>query len=144
MVRYCLSLMVFLAGIILTINASAGRASFYLDIPSLIIVGIFPFLFVSILFGFNEMRSAFSVPFKKGTEKYKLIKSLNFFKIYGETTWIMGIISVLIGVIAVIVVLEDKSTLDLNIAVLLISLLYSGIINVVIVIPFTVLIKKRL
>jgi flagellar motor component MotA len=115
-----------------------------LDVPSFIIVGIFPFLFVSILFGFREMIFAFSVPLKKDTEKDALIKALNFFKIYGKITWIAGFIAVLIGYIATLVALEDKTALGPNLAVGLISMLYSGIINVIIIIPFTVFIKKQL
>jgi flagellar motor component MotA len=135
---------VFFAGIILTIFTSGGILWPYVDVPSLIIVGIFPFLFVSILFGFKEMVLAFSVSLKKETEKDKLMKSLNFFQIYSKTTWIAGFIAVLIGVVAILVNLEDKMALGPNLALALISMIYSGIINVVIIIPFTVFIKKQL
>jgi flagellar motor component MotA len=144
MIRYLLSLIVFFAGIIWTILTSGGSVWTYLDIPSLIIVGIFPFLFASVLFGFKEMGLAFSVSIRKETEKEKLINALNFFKIYGRTTWIAGYIAALIGVIAILVYLEDKTALGPNMAVTLFSMLYSGIINIVIIIPFTVFIKKQL
>jgi chemotaxis protein MotA len=106
------------------------------------IVGIFPFLFVSVLFGFKEMGLAFSVSMR--TEKGKLLNAIIFFKTYGKITWIAGCIAVLIGVVAMLVNLEDKTTLGPNLALALISMLYSGIINVVIIIPFTVFIKKQL
>jgi flagellar motor component MotA len=137
-------LIVFLAGIVLTIFTSGGGISIYLDIPSLIIVGVFPFLFVSILFGFKEMGLAFSVSIKKETERKKLVNALNFFKIYGKVTWIAGYIAVFIGVITMLANLEDKTALGPNLALALISMLYSGIINVVIIIPFTVFIKKQM
>lgn len=116
----------------------------YLDIPSLIIVGIFPFIFTSILFGFKETGSAFSAAIKKGTEKGKLINAVNFFRVYGKVTWIAGCIAVLIGVIAALANLEDKTALGPNLALALTSMLYSGIINAVIVIPFMTFIKKQM
>jgi flagellar motor component MotA len=98
MIRYLFSLIVFFAGIILAIFTSGGNAWTYVDIPSLIIVGIFPFFFASVLFGFKEMGLAFSVSIRKETEKEKLIKAFDFFRIYGKVTWIAGFIAVLIGV----------------------------------------------
>jgi flagellar motor component MotA len=133
-----------LSGIVWTIITSGGSVLTYFDIPSFIFVGIFPFIFVSVIFGFKEMLLAFSVSLKKETEKEKLISALNFFKIYGKTTWLAGFIVVLIGVIAVLIYLEDKTALGPNLAVALFSMLYSGIINVIIIIPFTVFIKKQL
>ncbi|MDR1301009.1 MAG: hypothetical protein LBK43_00865 [Treponema sp.] len=136
--------MVFLVGIGLPILTVVGDVSIYLDIPSLIIAGILPFLFTSILFGFKEMGSAFSVSIRKETEREALINALNFFKIYGKVTWIAGYIAVFIGVIAMLANLADKTAWGPYLALALFSLLYSGIINVVIIIPFTVFIKKQL
>ena len=148
MVRYLLSLIIFFIGFISAIIYSGGTIMTYImsyiDIPSIIFVGIFPFIFVSIIFGFKEMSSAFSVPFKKEVKNDKLIKALNFFKIYGKTTWIAGFIAVLIGVVAILVNLEDRMKLGPNLALALISLLYCGIINVIIIIPFTVFIKREM
>jgi flagellar motor component MotA len=136
-------LVVFFTGIFWAIITSGGSVWTYLDIPSFIFVGIFPFIFASIIFGFKEMGLAFSVSLKKETEEEKLINALNFFKIYGRITWIAGSVAVLIGVIAMLAHSEDKTALGPNMAVALISMLYSGIINVIII-PFMVFIKKQL
>ena len=144
MIKYIISILVFFSCIVLTIFSSGGTVLPYIDIPSLIIVGIFPFLFISIVFGFKEMASAFKISFKKEPERDKLIKAINFFKAYCKATWISGFIAMLIGVIAMLIWLEDKTKLGPNMAVALISLLYCGIINVVIIIPFTVYIKGHL
>jgi hypothetical protein len=144
MVRYLFSLIVFFAGIIPAILTSDACVLIYPDISGLMIVGIFPFLFVSVLFGFKEMGLAFSAAIRKETEKEKLLNASYFFKIYGEVTWIAGGIAVLIGVIAILANLGDKTVLGTNLAFALISLLYSGIINIAIIIPFTVFIKKQL
>jgi hypothetical protein len=144
MVRYLLSLLVFLAGIVLTIIASGGMTVFYGNILSFLIVGIFPLVFVGILFGFKEIGFSFSAALKKDIGKDKLIKALGFFKIYGKTIWIAGFTAILIAAITMVVALEDKSGLGPNLSMILITLLYSGIINLVIIIPFTVFIKKQL
>jgi flagellar motor component MotA len=144
MIRYLASLAVFLGGIVSTIFVSGSTLWYYIDIPSLIIVGILPFLFVSIIFGYREMVSAFSVLSRKETEREKLIKAYDFFKMYGKVTWIMGFIAVIVGVVAILANLEDKTALGPNLALALISMMYSGIINAVIVIPFSVIIKNQL
>jgi hypothetical protein len=134
----------FLIGIISAIFYSGGTIMSYIDIPSIIFIGIFPFIFVSIIFGFKEMSLAFSVPFKKDVENDKLKKALNIFKIYGKTTWITGFIAVLIGLVAILENVDDKMKLGPNLALALVSLLYCGIINVIIIIPFTIFIKRKL
>ena len=144
MIRYLLSLIMFLIGIISAILYSGGTIMSYIDIPSIIFIVIFPFIFVSIIFGFKEMSLAFSVSFKKDVENDKLKKALNIFKTYGKTTWITGFIAVLIGLVAILENVDDKMKLGPNLALALVSLLYCGIINVIIIIPFTILIKKKL
>jgi hypothetical protein len=144
MIRYLLSLLVFLVGIFLTIITSGGMVVFYGNVLSFLIVGIFPLLFLGILFGFKEIGFSFLTALRKDIEKDKLTKALDFFKIYGKTIWIVGFTASLIVVITMLVALEDKSGLGPNLSMILITLLYSGIINIVIVIPFTVFIKKQL
>ena len=144
MTRYLLSLAVFFAGVVLAIFLSGGAIWPYIDIPSLLIVGVVPFIFVSILFGFKNMASVFSVPFKNEATEDKLKTALAFFRVYGKTVWLAGIISVLIGAVAILAFVEDKTRLGPNFAIVLISLLYSAIINLTVVLPYTVLIKKRM
>ena len=144
MIRYLVSLLAFLAGIFMTIITSGGMVVFYGNILSFLTVGIFPLLFLGILFGFKEIGFSFSAALRKDIEKDKLIKAFDFFKIYGKTIWIVGFIVGLIVAITMLVALEDKSGLGPNLSMILITLLYSGIVNIVIVIPFTVFIKRQL
>jgi len=144
MIRYLVSLIVFAAGsvsAVLLTGAASGRP--FLDLPSFIIVGVVPFLFVSVLFGFKEMSAAFSAPLQKEAEKGKLERSLAFFKTYAKATWLTGLVSVLIGIITMLVTLEDKASIGPMVALALLSLFYCGIINLVIIVPFTVFIKKQ-
>jgi hypothetical protein len=88
--------------------------------------------------------SAFSAALGKEPEKAALLKALHFFKVYGKVTWIAGYIAVLIGVIAMLVNLEDKTAIGPNLALALTAMLYSGIIQVVLILPFRAFIHKRL
>ena len=142
--RYLISLIFFLLGLIsaLFIGEEVYFLT-YVDIPIFIYVVLFPFLFVSIIFGFKEMAAAFLILKEKNPEKEKLEKALEFFKVYGKTTWIIGSIIFVISVIQLLRNTYDYSAFFPNLSVDLISLLYCGIINALII-PFTVFIKKRL
>ena len=144
MIRYVLSLLVFFAGFYVTFLISGDSILNLLWLPSFISVGIFPFLFVSVLFGFKNMASAFSSAVKKETEKEKLLKAVEFFNLYGKITWLAALIAVILGTIGVLANLEDRAMLGPNFALVLISLLYSGFINAVVILPFTFLLKKQL
>jgi flagellar motor component MotA len=145
MVRYLVALFVLLAGIIAPaylidkINPMA-----FVDIPSFIISVIMPFLFVSIFFGFKKTSNAFSIPLKKEPEKDKLKPALNFFKMYGITTWVAGLVGIIIGLISMLLNFDDKNKVGPALAIILISLFYSAIINMLIIIPFRVFINKHI
>jgi flagellar motor component MotA len=144
MVRYLISLVLFLTGAISAILLGGGRINVFLDIPSFLIIGILPFLFVSILYGFKEMGLAFSTAFENNADKEQLKKAINIFKIWGKTIWITSLIAILIGVMLMLVFLEDKNAIGPNLAVALISVLYAALLYVLIIIPFTVFLKNQL
>ena len=144
MARFIVSLAVFAVGFVSAITLEGCSVFNYLDFPSLIIAVVLPFLFVSTLFGFKEMGRAFSIPLKKEPEKDKLIPALAFFKMYGKATWLAGLVGVISGVISMLVNLEDKNQVGPALALAIVSLLYSGIINLAVIIPFTIFIKKHL
>jgi hypothetical protein len=143
MLRYWLSLIVSLAGFYLTMLLSGSQPFQYVSIPSLIIVGLFPLVFVTVLFGYKNMVLAFSIPKKKETSKEELILGLHFFKTYGITIWVTGFISVLIAFLSIMENLGDKMALGSMLALMTLSLLYCGILYMVIIIPFTVFINKK-
>jgi flagellar motor component MotA len=144
MARYLVSLLVCAIGIACTILATGGSAWNYLDLPSFIMVGLLPFLFVSVLFGFRNMAAAFSVALKKESGKDALMHALHFFKMYAKTTWFAVLIAVIIGIVGTLATLNDLSQIGPYFALALVSPLYCGIINMVIIIPFTIFIKKHL
>jgi hypothetical protein len=145
MLRYLVALVVLAAGIISSAFLIDGIGiKAVLDFPGFIISVIMPFLFVSIIFGFKEMRNAFSVSLQKEPEKDKLLPALNFFKTYGKITWIAGIVGVIVGFITMLVNLDDRENIGAFLAKMLVSPLYSAIIYMLIIIPFSIFINKHL
>ncbi|MDR0502573.1 MAG: hypothetical protein LBH16_04560 [Treponema sp.] len=146
MFRYIISVVLFIAGISFSIIATKGDTSSilsFINIPSFAIVGIIPFLFVSILFGIKNTGSIFLIPFKKETDKEKLIEAINYFKFLGKTIWLASFLLLLISVISLLSV-DDISAYRANFAMSLLSILYAIILNVLVIIPFFVFIKKQL
>jgi flagellar motor component MotA len=146
MIRYVISLLVFVAAVVFVVAVSGGSVTDILDVPSFIIAGIVPFLLVSVLFGFKNMAAAFSTAVQKDAGKDRLLKAAVFFTFYGRITWIMTIIGVIIGLIPMLRywLPEDITGLAPNISILLFLLLYGGIIYAVLILPFTLLLKKQL
>ena len=144
MIRFLVSLVVCIIGIFYSFFISSGSIPVFFDFPSIIIIGIFPFIYVCILFGFKDMVAAFSTALKKEEGKDKLILALTFFKKYEKIIWIMGFINTIICVIIALRNIDDIPAIGPNFSLALIPLLYCGIINLVIIIPFTLFIKKQL
>jgi len=142
--RYWSAVVVFFAGTVFTVLMGGGKILSLVDIPSLLIVGIVPFLFVSILFGFKEMACAFSIQSKSDCDKETLEKAIRFFDIYGKTLWLTGIISVIIGIINILINLGDTAAFGPNLALALISIFYCCIIHILIIIPSMMAIKNQL
>jgi Flagellar motor component len=144
MVRYLLSLLVFFAGFVFTILV-AGQSLFpFLDIPTFITVGVVPFLFTSVLFGFREMKAAYKTALQKEPDAGRVSKSKGFFNVLGAAIWIMGMVGVITGVIGMLSSLEDRAAIGPNMALALLSIFYSGILYLAAVFPFTLLLKKKM
>jgi len=143
MVRYLLSVIVFLAGFVFTILMCGQSFLPLMDLPTLITVGLVPFLFVSVLFGFREMKAAYRTALQKEPDADRIFKSQGFFNIFGATIWIMGMVSVIIGIIGMLGDLEDQASIGPNMALALLSMFYSGLLYLAAVFPFTLLLKKK-
>jgi flagellar motor component MotA len=145
MIRYIFSLIVGILFLLLGILCVAGvtPGSFY-DLPSLIITVVVPFTLMYILHGNTAFWMALRAPFKKDISKELLVKANMFFTYYSITTWLSGISAVLIGNIAMLKNLEDKTQLGPNRALAFMSLLYAALINLLVLIPFKVLLNKKI
>ena len=144
MKRYWLSILILAVGIAFPVAVAGQSFLPFLDLPSFIITVVTPFFFVTILFGFKEMRRAFAILRKKENEHDTLMSALTFFRGYGKATCLSAIIASIAGGIGMLANLNDKASIGPNLALALEVLLYCGVVQLVIVIPYTVLIHKQL
>jgi chemotaxis protein MotA len=115
----------------------------YIDIPTFFMVGLIPFLLVSVLFGFRKMKAAYITALQKEPDVDRISKSQVFFNAFGAAIWIMGMIGTLIGFVEILEDAEDRSYIGPNMALALLSIYYSGILYLTTVLPFTLLLKKK-
>jgi len=144
MIRYLVSLIVLLIGIFLINFFTGGTIPNLLNIYSFMIIGIFPIIFVCILYGIKDTVSAFLILTKNEQNNENLLKALNFFKLFGKITWITGIVAIIIIAVTMLVYLEDRNGLGPNLHTILITLLYCGVINIGVIIPYSTLIKRKI
>jgi flagellar motor component MotA len=142
--NYFLSIVVLAVCFAGTVFTSGGRLIQYLDIPSIIIMVFFPFVYQCLIFGASAVKRAFTTAFKDNATEKQLTNAQLFFKSYGKIIWLSAFVTVLIGTVAILANLEDPTLLGPNFAIALISLLYGGLIHIVIIIPNSVFLKKRL
>jgi flagellar motor component MotA len=132
------------ASFVSTVYASGGTMWIFLDVPSFIIAVILPFGYQWFLFGTAALKNAFSAGFCKTVSFEDAEKTRLFFKTYAHATWFAAVLAVFIGVVTMLVNLEDKTMLGPNMAVALLSLLYAVLVNLLIILSNTSLIKKCL
>jgi len=147
MIRYIISIVLFFSTTIFAIILNKVSLASFLWTLSFIIVIVLPFLFVSILYGFRygfkKMILAFSLPFNRSIDKEKLSKAIVFFKSYEKITWIACIVGILIGVVTLLINFDDISYWGPNYALILLSIFYAAMVNIIMIIPFTILIRKK-
>jgi len=143
MKRYVISLLVFLAGFCLATIVSGGDLMNFVDIPTFFLVGLLPFLLVSVLFGFREMKAAYTTALQKEPDVDRISKAQVFFNAFGTAIWIMGMIGVLNVFVIILANLGDESKIGPNIALALLSIHHSCTLYLITVLPFTLLLKKK-
>jgi flagellar motor component MotA len=144
LLNYFLAVLVLVFSLAGTIFMSGGTPHGYLEIPSILIMVFFPFVYQCLLFGVSTAKNAFTAGFKKDADMEQLTKAQLFFKNYSKVIWITALVVVFIGTVAILKYLEDRTMLGPNFALAFLSILYGGIIHLVIIIPNSVFLKKRL
>jgi flagellar motor component MotA len=144
LLNYFLAVLVLAFSFAGTVFMSGGTPSLCLDIPSILIMVFFPFVYQCLLFGVSTAKIAFTAGFKKDATMEQLAKAQLFFKNYSKVVWVTALAVVLIGMVTILKNLEDRTMLGPNFALALLSLLYGGILHLVIIIPNSVFLKKRL
>jgi transcriptional regulator with XRE-family HTH domain len=114
----------------------------FLDLYAVLIVIISPFIFMGILYGFKNTIAAFTITYKNNDKK-DLLSAKTFFEIYGITVFLIAFITSVISFIALLKY-QTREEFAPAIALIVISFLYAGIINLLIVIPYLIIIKKKI
>ena len=123
---------------------SAGSNPIWLlHFPSFVVVGVLPFLVVSVVLGFGEMRSAFSAAVKKCSEKSEIARALVFFDAFGKRCVRLGLLGLVSGAVSFFMNFGDTAAIGPNIGLMLMSL-YAGFVHIAVIIPLTAILKKRL
>ena len=116
----------------------------YMDVPSLVVV-VCPAFFLSLgVFGLREMGRAFTAGWRDGLSETELRKALAYFDALQQYLIISGVIGTLIGVTTILGQYGDSGSVGKGMALSLLTVLYSLVFMMVIVIPFRSGIRKRL
>jgi flagellar motor component MotA len=116
----------------------------FFDLPSLIITVIFPIVFVTLVKGFSGLRDAFSIKINKDATAKTLKKAKLFFKFYGNITWLSCVVAIMLGAVNYFANAESVKDTGSNLALALVSILYSALVTIAIITPFTTYINEKI
>jgi flagellar motor component MotA len=142
--KYLFAVLAMGISIVLTVLFSGGIITACLDLPSALITIILPLIYQWALFGPSMIKKAFTTGFKKSASMEDIKKSQLFFKSYAKILWFSVLLPVIIGTVMILKYLEDRTMLGPNMAMTLLSLLYATIIEVAVIIPYLVILKRRI
>jgi hypothetical protein len=140
---FILSLVVTVVSFICGILYFGGDFGLFFTPSPLIILILFPLIFQCILYG-NFFKKAFVTVFEKNVPKDYLHKAYNFFRHYGQTIWITTI-TIIVSYVAICMKnLEDKSGIGPMLQFILDAIVYAGLLNLLIVLPYKIIIKNKI
>jgi hypothetical protein len=142
LLTFVLTIVFFVGCILYFFRSGSGFDLFFVPLPLIIIV-LFPLIFQYILYG-NFFRKAFIIIFEKNTFINNLENAYNFFKNYGQTVWITTITLIALYILVCMRILEDKSGLGLMYQFIFNSIIYAGLLHLIIVLPYKVIIKNKI
>jgi hypothetical protein len=120
----------------------------YIDIPTLTFVGLLPYCIMWVLFGNSKTKRIISVPFTKNQTDDILNESLLFFKMFNKIMWCSALLVMIINLIDIVLSSGGYKSSELDyivhLALTLISPLYAFLINLIFILPYTILIKNKI
>jgi hypothetical protein len=143
--NYLFSFLAIGVNAVLTILFSRGGLLSYLDFPAAIITVVLPFIYQWALFGPGGVKTAFTAAFRKNLSMEEMEGSLLFFKAYSKIIWLSVLLPVIIGAVAILkwVTPDDLTLMGPNLAAALMSLLYAVVLHAFIILPYSVILKRR-
>ncbi|MDL2263137.1 hypothetical protein LJC31_00635 [Synergistaceae bacterium OttesenSCG-928-I11] len=128
-------------GLIVTMG---GRFAYFVDVPSLMVVLVFPFLYQSALYGFGGVARAFRAPGDPDATAAELRASVAFFRSYGRATWLFALFASISATIAMLGDIANPATWGPYLAVVLLCLLYAAMLNLLLSLPYAAHAARRL
>jgi flagellar motor component MotA len=127
----------------IAIMSGVGLSTF-VDLPSFAIVPTLPLLVTCLAFGAAGVRAAFTAPFAKSANKADLKVCLAFFRSLGTSSIVFGAMGSLMGTVAMMKNLTDRTKVGPNMAIALLTMMYAVLVWALVVLPFTLNAEKRL
>jgi flagellar motor component MotA len=142
--RYLISLLCALAFFALGIYTSGGVLLAYVDIPSFACVVLATIAMLRSGWTFKEMGGAFKAALSAVPERQALEKAEVFFKLMRRYLYVSGLLSTLLGWIAMLKNFDDASRLAPNLGVSVIVVLYALLLDFTVALPFGYMVKRGL
>ncbi|MDR1220735.1 MAG: hypothetical protein LBK73_14140 [Treponema sp.] len=120
-----------------------GMIPYIFDPLAIMIMVFLPFLFQCIFYG-KFFATAFTIIGKKEEKKEIWIKAYNFFKNYEQFIWVIAILFLLAQFAIDLIWLETREGLGPHIKFMANLIIVAGLIDLAIVLPYKILIKKQL
>jgi len=142
--RLVLPILVVIATYASLVVLTGASAWVHVDLPSFIIVPVIPLLYMGFMYGFPGLGAAFKAPGSGTATRQELRLSLCFFKDLGKAFWLFGLLGSATGLVEVLRNLTDRTKLGPNLALAMLTVLYSATFNLVLVVPFLSTARRRL
>jgi len=144
---YNLSFIIFMGLLFLTAWVSMGirGVSIYLDVLSIMLVLLCSIILLMANFSLSDIRKYFVIGFNKDTALPSDLKNgILFFSSLQKYLILSGVLGSVMGLIAILSMLEEPQVVGQSLALALITALYAIILSMVIAIPFKTGLQKRL
>jgi flagellar motor component MotA len=142
---YLVAVVLVLAMIALGVMFAAGKVSYFLDWPSVIMV-VFPTLVLSLAtFPPAVIGRSFAAAFDRRTStEVELRTAATFFRALQGYLLLSGLLAALLGVMTILAGLKADTNVAGGAALLLVSVFYSLVLILLVALPFRASIERRL
>jgi flagellar motor component MotA len=141
---YLIYLVLSLTSIAALIFFTGASYLFYIDIASLLVILIFLCILTIFQTGVKRTLDYYKCVFDPRADKALVTEAAGYFSSLSLYTLAVGSVVFFTGLIAVLGNLEDTSSVGPNLALALITLLYAGLLCVLIFLPFRIALEKRM
>ncbi|MBT3273119.1 MAG: hypothetical protein HN368_08205 [Spirochaetales bacterium] len=142
---YFIGLLLSLGMMAVAVLSAGADFGAFISLPAFIVVIFTPALLIISMFGLSVFGRSFSVAFHgvAATQK-ELETGIRLFRAFQNCLMLIGFITSLIGLISILAMLMDATQIGPNLALALITLLYSMILIFGVTVPFRSALENRI